>query len=250
MVRKRQATKKSPEYVFPEGLNAFWLQLRQSSLKCNQYSRSSFLGSLRNHFSQCMYYLVKAQSMKQLTEEFFKRDTVKTARELLGNIINYGGTSGMIVETEAYKGYPDEASHAAKKTPRSAIMFDTYGSFYIYFVYGNHYCLNITTEDGNPGAVLIRALKPVCGMELMAKRRGIRLENGKNLINLSNGPGKLCQAMNITGALNGSRVGGKIKVFDCDKKFCIVETTRIGIKKATRLKWRFYIKDNIFVSKK
>ena len=110
--------------------------------------------------------------MKELTKDFFNRNTLEVAKGLLGKVISYNGASGMIVETEAYKGYPDKASHASRRTPRSAIMFDTHGFFYVYFVYGNYFCLNMTTEDGKPGAALIRALEPLEGIGLMAKRRG------------------------------------------------------------------------------
>ncbi len=192
--------------------------------------------------------------MKSLSKEFFNRNTVRVARDLLGKIIEYKGASGMIVETEAYRGYPDEASHAAKRTPRSAIMFDTHGFFYIYFVYGSYFCLNITTEEGQPGAVLIRALQPLRGIRMMAGRRGVK--TGKNelsrkqLVNLASGPGKLCQAFGLTKALNNTAVGGRIKVYSSGlKKFRVVKTTRVGIKKAVSLEWRFYIKDNLFVSR-
>jgi len=195
----------------------------------------------------------------RLSKEFFKQDTVKVAKALLGKIIQYKGTAGIIVETEAYKGYPDMASHAVKRTPRSEIMFDTFGKFYIYFVYGNYFCLNITTEKGKPGAVLIRALQPFEGIEIMKKRRGT-----KDVHNLTSGPGKLCQALNITKKLNGTDVNDKIKVMELSdkigkkypllnqlsKKLKIVATERIGIEKAKHLEWRFYIKDNEFVSKK
>ncbi len=192
--------------------------------------------------------------MKSLSKEFFNRNTVKVAKDLLGKIIEYDNVSGMIVETEAYRGYPDEASHAAKRTPRSAIMFDTHGFFYVYFVYGNYFCLNMTCEDGRPGAVLVRALEPLTGIGAMAKRRGIRAGNKKELtqkqlVSLANGPGKLCQALGITKALNNTAVGDKMKVYGGGmKQFRITCATRVGIKKAVQLKWRFYIKDNLFVS--
>jgi len=187
-----------------------------------------------------------------LNKKFFDKDTVKVAKALLGKIIRYKNCSGMIVETEAYKGFPDKASHAAKRTKRSAIMFDTYGTFYIYFVYGNYFCMNITTEKAKPGAVLIRALEPLNGIKTMAKRRGIKTKrtDNKALLTLTNGPGKLCRAFAITKKLNNTKINDKIKIIDNKKKFDIVQTTRIGIEKAKHLPWRFYIKDNKFVSKK
>lgn len=187
-----------------------------------------------------------------MKKQFFARDTVEVAKALLGKILQYKNTSGIITETEAYKGSEDPASHAFKKTPRSAIMHESYGRVYVYFIYGNYYCLNITTEKSKPGAVLIRALQPVEGIKTMTKRRGIKINicSRESLANLTNGPGKLCQALGITKALNGTAVGDKIKVLDKPllKKFKIVATSRIGITKAKNLKWRFYIKGSAFVS--
>lgn len=179
-----------------------------------------------------------------IKKNFFADDTVSVAKRLIGKVLKYGKTSGMIVETEAYKGHPDEASHASRLTPRSKIMFDTYGKFYIYFVYGNYFCMNITTEDGKPGAVLIRALEPLDGIDVMKKRR-----KTQDILNLMSGPGKLCQAMNIGRGLNNTAINEKIMVLDNSKKFEIVSSERIGIEKAKHLKWRFYIKDSKFVSK-
>ncbi len=182
---------------------------------------------------------------KILKKEFFNRDTVKVAQDLLGKILSYKNNSGIIVETEAYK--DDQASHAFHKTNRSSLMFNSYAKFYIYFTYGNWYCLNITTEKNKPGAVLIRALQPLNNIRLMQKRR-----KTNELYNLTNGPGKLCQAFNIDKILNGTSLNEKIKILDNKllKNFKIIRTTRIGISKAKNLKWRFYIKDNKFVSKK
>ena len=179
-----------------------------------------------------------------IKKEFFNRDAVKVAKDLLGKILTYKNTSGIIVETEAYK--DDQASHAFNKTNRSSLMFDSYARFYIYFTYGNWYCLNITTEKNKPGAVLIRALQPLTNIELMKIRR-----KTNEIENLTNGPGKLCQAFNIDKSLNGTSLNEKIKILDTQlKNFKVVKTTRIGITKATNLKWRFYIEGNKFVSKK
>ncbi len=168
--------------------------------------------------------------MRKIKKDFFNRDTVKVAKELLGKIIQYKGKAGIIIETEAYKGKEDgdEASHAFKKTKRSQLMFDSYGKFYIYFIYGNHFCLNITTEKNKPGAVLIRAIKPIKGIK-----------------NLTNGPGKLLKELGITKALNGTDINNKIKILEGIKikKSQIKSSSRIGIKKAKHLKWRFFIED-------
>ncbi len=179
-----------------------------------------------------------------LQKELFRKDAVELARFLLGKEICYGNCSGIIVETEAYKS--DPASHAYKITPRSRIMFDSYGRWYIYFVYGMFFCLNITTNEGGPGAVLIRAIQPTAGIKQMEQRRG-----ATDALNLCSGPGKLCTALGITKELNGTDLNEKIFLHDCNKlgKFAIERSPRIGIKNGTDLQWRFFVKDNPFVSK-
>lgn len=181
--------------------------------------------------------------MRQVSKKFFEQDAVDVAKKLLGKVISYNGMQGMIVETEAYK--KDPASHAYKLTPRSEIMLKTHGKFYIYFIYGMYYCLNITTNKGDVGAVLIRALEPVKGIEKMMKNRGVA-----DMKNLTSGPGKLCNAFGISKKLNGTSVDGKMKVLDY-KKFKsseIIASKRIGISKGNDLDWRFYVKNNEFVS--
>ena len=172
----------------------------------------------------------------KLNKSFFKPKARIVAKELIGKIISYKNLAGIITETEAYE--DDEASHAFRRTKRSEIMHDSYGKFYIYFVYGNHYCLNITTYNKGPGAVLIRALKPTKGISIMKKRR-----NCNDMNNLLNGPGKICQAFDINNKLNGSLINNKIKVLDNNLKFKIETSQRIGIKKAVNLKWRFFAKE-------
>jgi DNA-3-methyladenine glycosylase len=138
-----------------------------------------------------------------LQREFYSRDTQLVARELLGTRlvrrIGRSRMSGMILETEAYLGADDSASHAHRgPTPRNAVMFGPAGFAYVYFVYGMHYMLNLVTETaGRPGAVLIRALVPLEGESRMIARRRIQ---GKQL---TNGPAKLCQAMDIDNSLSG-----------------------------------------------
>ena len=174
--------------------------------------------------------------MDLLNESFFKPKARVVARELIGKIISCNDVSGVITETEAYE--DDEASHAFKRTERSALMHDSYGRFYIYFIYGNHYCMNITTNEKGPGAVLIRGLKPLNGIELMKRRRKCG-----DVGNLLNGPGKICQAFGIDKRLNGSMINDKIKLLDNNIKFKIERSSRIGIKKAVDLKWRFFTRD-------
>ena len=141
--------------------------------------------------------------MKILKHHFYARDTRAVARELLGKklVRKYRGhtLSGLICETEAYLGTIDSACHASRgKTPRNAVMFGRAGVAYVYFVYGMHHMLNIVTEDElNPCAILIRALVPLDGLELMQRYRG---RAGKVL---TDGPAKLCQALAINKTLNG-----------------------------------------------
>lgn len=182
--------------------------------------------------------------MKLLNPEFFCRETLQVAEELLGKIISINGCSARIVETEAYK--DDSASHAHKKTERSLIMYDTYGYVYVYLIYGMYECINFTTEPiGKPGAVLIRAVEPISGVELMKKRR-----KASELKNLCSGPGKLSSALGIDRNLNGSRIGKEVRIYDdgfvVDK---IGRSSRIGIKDAQDLQWRFFIQGNEWASR-
>jgi len=176
-------------------------------------------------------------------KSFFKQDAVVVAKKLLGMKISFRNCTGMIVETEAYK--TDPASHGHTITPRSEIMLKTYGQVYVYLIYGMYYCLNFTTNEGEVGAVLIRALEPLKGMEKMKKRR-----KTDNIHSLTSGPGKLSQALGITKKENGTLINEKIiisKYKNISPKN-IQTTTRIGITKGKDLLCRFYIKDNPFVS--
>jgi len=182
--------------------------------------------------------------MRQLPASFFARDTTLVAKELLGKIISVNGFQARIVETEAYGS--DPASHAYTRTPRSAIMYDTYAHVYVYLIYGMYECLNFTTEKPNiPGAVLIRAVEPLNKIsELQTLRNTNKIEE------LCSGPGKLCSALGITRNLNNTKLGQKIKVYDDGYKNRKVATSsRIGIKDALDLQWRFYLQQNEFVSK-
>ncbi len=192
--------------------------------------------------------------MKPLPRSFHARKTVVVAKELLGKCLarraDRGDIVAKIVEVEAYSGTDDPASHAYRgKTPRNQLMFGDAGFAYVYFIYGNHYCLNITTErKGIPGAVLIRAVEVVDGLELACKNR-----KTDSPANLSNGPGKLTQALNISKIQNGLDLTEQGELFICHREpretFEIAASTRIGIKAAGRKRWRFYIKNNRFVSK-
>jgi DNA-3-methyladenine glycosylase len=140
----------------------------------------------------------------RLDKEFFNRDTVLVARELLGMCLvreeEDRRVSGLIIETEAYRGEEDLACHArAGRTPRTEIMYGPPGRAYVYFVYGMHWLLNFVTEgEGFPAAVLIRGLQPLEGKDLIADRRGGQPERV-----WTDGPAKICQALNITGEMNG-----------------------------------------------
>jgi DNA-3-methyladenine glycosylase len=182
--------------------------------------------------------------MKQLPKSFFKKDAVTVAQQLLGKVIKFNGCSGMVVETEAYQS--DQASHAFNRTARSAIMYDSYAHWYVYFIYGMYYCLNVTTNFDGPGAVLIRAVEPLEGIDFMKRRR-----KTADVRNICSGPGKLCQAFKIGKDLNGTAVGDMMGIYSYRKidEMEIAKTSRVGINKGKELDWRFYLKGNGFVSK-
>lgn len=182
--------------------------------------------------------------MKKVSQKWFEGDALDIARNMLGKVIEYDGCSGMIVESEAYKS--DPASHAYKITPRSEIMLATYGKIYVYLIYGMYFCLNITTNKNATGAVLIRAIEPLSGIKKMESRR-----KTKNILNLTSGPGKLCQALNISKGLNNTKINDSIKIFNYKefKDNQITSSKRIGISNGKDLDWRFFVKDNQFVSK-
>ena len=174
------------------------------------------------------------------------------AFELIGKILvlNQDGIllSGKIVETEAYFGAQDPASHAYRgRTLRNQVMFGLAGISYVYFTYGNHHCLNIVTEEeGTAGAVLIRALEPLAGIELMKKRRG-----NQNELALTNGPGKLTQAFGITREHSGHDLTKSMFYVteEGEEKSIDIQTDkRIGISRAQNLPLRFYLRGNPFVS--
>jgi DNA-3-methyladenine glycosylase len=185
--------------------------------------------------------------MKRITKSFFKKSTLEIARALLGcylvNKTKEGELIGKIVETEAYLAN-DPASHSFNgKTKRNSAMFGSPGKAYVYFTYGMYHCFNVVTaKEGIGEAVLIRALEPIKGIELMKKRR-----NQDNINELCNGPAKLVQAMGITKKHNGiSLLEGSLRLCKGDKiaKNNIAKSKRIGISKGTNLSYRFYLKDN------
>jgi len=202
----------------------------------------------------------KIKTSHKLKKNFYERDLLIVAENLIGKIFvkraDNKFLSGKIVEVEAYAHQIDEASHSYKGiTKRNEVMFGKGGFLYVYFTYGFHFCCNVVTEKKGIGsAVLIRAIEPIDGIEIMKKNRfGNRLLKKKYITNLTSGPGKVCQAFGITKEHNGtSLTGNEIFIVEGEKidSKNIVKTKRVGIKKSTEFLWRFYIKDNPFVSKK
>ena len=194
-------------------------------------------------------------SAVKLPRSFYEQSTLEVARQLLGKYLvrrhSDGTTVGRIVETEAYVGPEDKACHASKgRTVRTEVMFGPAGHAYVYLVYGFHHMLNIVTESVDfPAAVLIRAVEPVEGVELMQVRR-----KTETLHHLAGGPGKLCQAFAIDRTLNGDDLCGKVLYLEDRGELIskVVTAPRIGVNYAGRWKhkpWRFLIKDSDFVSR-
>ena len=199
--------------------------------------------------------------MKKVSLSFYERkDVVRIAKELLGKIVvtNFEGqtTSGKIVETEAYVGVTDKASHsfAGKRTPRNEHMYSAAGTAYIYICYGMHQMLNIVTNDKEiPDAVLIRAIEPLKGIEIMAHRTG-KKESDKTI---TRGPGNVGKALGIFKHHSGLHLlDDEIYLLNDDKKIPVENigiSKRIGVESAgvdSLLPYRFYLKGNKFVSGK
>ncbi len=188
--------------------------------------------------------------MKALTRSFYERDTVQVSRDLLGKVVVHGTTGGIIVETEAYLGGDDLASHSAIGiTNRTRVIFGPPGHAYVYLSYGMHDCLNLVAEpDGKAGCVLIRALEPTMGLDMMRVRRPLARRDR----DLTSGPGKLTQALAITRAHNGVDVTRGDLIVCAPRAsvpFEIEVSKRIGITKCADLPLRFTIKGNRFVSR-
>jgi len=200
---------------------------------------------------------------ENLSLDFFRRDARKVAEDLLGKIIvrNYMGykLTGRIVETEAYVGKIDKASHAYnyKKTTRTEPLFKSAGIAYVYKIYGMYNCMNIVTGcEGDPQGVLIRAIEPIEGIEVMSENRfnkPFTKLKPREILNLTSGPGKLCIALNIDKSLNThSILSEELSLYADDfKDFKIVYSKRIGIDYAEEAKdflWRYYIEGNKYIS--
>ena len=197
--------------------------------------------------------------MIRMNHSFFRQDTVELARKLLGCLLVHrttdGVAGGMIVETEAYVGAVDKACHAYQnRSERTEIMYQDGGYAYVYFIYGMHHCFNVVTgSQGEGSAVLVRALEPVIGLDLMQYRRNTKLLEG-----LCSGPGKVCQALGVTKNEYGLDLcdpASPLRLIRYrnipDKQ--IVATPRINVayaEEAAAWPWRFYVKGNAFVSVK
>jgi DNA-3-methyladenine glycosylase len=184
---------------------------------------------------------------------FYQKPTLTVAKSLLGKYLCRKWRNsllvGKIVETEAYIGEGDPACHAARgRTSRNAIMYGQPGFAYIYFIYGMYYCLNVVTEkEGFPAAILIRAAEPMSGIEQMKQFR-----KNDSMQKLTNGPGKLCQAFHLDRKQNGADLcGGEVFIINGEviNQDNIAKSKRVGIKVGTDHLWRFYLKNNIYVSK-
>jgi DNA-3-methyladenine glycosylase len=181
-------------------------------------------------------------------QKFFAQPTIELAKALLGKYLVLGDLSGKIVETEAYLYHGDPGCHAAKGlTPRNAPMFGPAGRSYVYIIYGIYHCLNVVGgKTGEGEAVLIRALEPVQGIDIMKERR-----KTDKIENLCSGPGKLTQAFGITKEHNNlCLLAGDLQIHKSNEKPAILTSTRIGLSEGKELELRFYIAGNRFVSKK
>jgi len=204
--------------------------------------------------------------IRPLERAFFSRDPRRVARELLGKVLvrerGRQSLTARIVEVEAYLGEKDPASHAAAgNTARTSVLFGSPGHAYVYFIYGSYYCLNVSCEpEGRAGGVLFRALEPLLGVEEMARARGVEIHGHddlghKDLVRLTSGPGRLCEAFGITRAYdNGCDLTSPDSVLwigeDGYRARGIRTTPRIGITKAVDKPLRYILDGNPFVSKK
>ncbi|MHB2035666.1 MAG: DNA-3-methyladenine glycosylase [Nitrososphaerales archaeon] len=190
-----------------------------------------------------------------LTRSFYSRSPIIVAKELIGKSLvrrfeNGQKLEGIIVETEAYGGSRDPASHAFRGlTPRNRVMFGEAGHAYVYFTYGFHNCLNfVTGKKGTASAVLIRAIEPTTGIEMMSKFRETAI-----LKQIASGPGKLCQALAIDRSLNGIDVTKRkspIYVLNQGRKMLVKASPRVGIGVGTERRWRFFAEGNEYLSRR
>jgi len=191
-------------------------------------------------------------TLRPLPRAFFARPTLEVAPTLLGALLvrrldRNVQLVGRLVEVEAYLGPLDPASHAYRRTPRSAIMWGPPGIAYVYVSYGNHYCMNVVTEpEGTAGAVLLRALEPIEGIEEMRRLRGVQ-----ELKLLTSGPGRLTQAFAVDLSFNGADLTreGPLYLAEGTPPSRIASTPRIGIRRAADRPWRFIDPDSSYLSR-
>jgi DNA-3-methyladenine glycosylase len=199
-------------------------------------------------------------SNKKLSKRFYRQEVLDVARNLLGKILVKADgekiLAGKIVEVEAYHGDFDQAAHSyGGKTKRNEIMFREGGCLYVYFTYGAHHCCNVVTGKKEQGtAVLIRAVEPVSGIDSMIKNRfGRKLKSEKEIFNLTSGPGKVCKAFGFTRIHSGTDLTGS-EIFILNNRKIADEKTgvsrRIGITRSVDLPWRFFIKNNPYLSRR
>lgn len=203
--------------------------------------------------------------LRPLDRSFFARDPRRVARQLIGKILvreelvgkRKLRLTGRIVEVEAYLGEEDPAAHAAAgPTLRNSVLFGPPGHAYIYFIYGNHYCLNVSCEpDGKAGSVLFRALEPLNGIEAMARARRLDITGPKDWPKLTSGPGRLAEAFGITRTRDngGDLTSDKSSLWigtDGYRPGRILETPRIGITKAADMPLRYVLDGSPFASGK
>lgn len=186
-----------------------------------------------------------------LPRSFFQRDPVTCARDLIGKVFHWNGCSGVVVETEAYTEAGDEASHLFfRPSSRAFVNAHPAGTAYVYLNYGMYWLTNVLIKDGDQnGFVLLRALEPLAGLQLMKKRR-----TQEKLTSLCSGPGKLSMALGITGEDHGRSLVRSSKRGFAEPPEpwtgVVVDDIRIGITRSAELRWRFLAKDNVYVSVK
>ena len=178
-----------------------------------------------------------------LEASFFARDTLTVAHALIGATIGVGRCRGRIVETEAYT--TDAASHAVTRRHAARAMRDTFAQVYVYRIYGVHCCLNFTTDSGGVGAVLVRALQPLEGLAIMARRRDTSPTDAR----LAAGPARLCQALGIDMTFNGQPIGRRVRIWAAEQVWPVQTSPRIGITRDVELPWRFFVPGHPAVSR-
>ena len=196
-----------------------------------------------------------ATASNKLRHSFFQRPAIELAPDLLGKILVHRVRGreyrARIVETEAYVGEHDLACHASKgRTQRTEVMFGPGGHAYVYFIYGMYWCFNaVTRAEGEPSAVLVRALEPLAGIDLMRSRRGMRSHRDADL---TNGPGKLCQALGVTGHHNRYPLDVPPLVIRAGSdvpREAVIVTPRVGISRSAEWPLRWFVAGSPFVSK-